>query len=329
MKILLTLTIVFLAFADCDAQRSSRIYRPCSGSSTPAKVEVESDGDIDFVPCSGRDVTLNGLSIANGFTVSGSSRTNYFPYFSTQTNLAKSAFSWDGTLYRFNDSAETAQFTLELTPSTAAGRFRVGDFTTTPTAYFDVNQSASSVAFQGNTSNTFSLTGSGIDTTNSGVSWTTNGNINIAVSALGQINLDSNSGTVAIGDVNGNGNTTRIDLNDSAKTFKFNNDTATGVFDLAEIINYFLYRTITAAGTNGNQTINRPAGTVNFAAGAGAAGLTVTNSLVNTGSLVFVVKRTNDATCDVDNVVAGSGSFVITMTANCTAATSVGFLVTN
>lgn len=85
--------------------------------------------------------------------------------------------------------------------------------------------------------------------------------------------------------------------------------------------------TITAGGTTGNQTINKPTGTVNFAASATA--ITVTNSVVTASSTIYAMARTNDTTCAVKNVVPASGSFVINMTAACTAETSVGFLVIN
>lgn len=88
-----------------------------------------------------------------------------------------------------------------------------------------------------------------------------------------------------------------------------------------------LDRTITAGGTTGNQTINKPTGTVNFAAAATA--ITVTNAMCTTSSIVLAITRTNDATCSVKNVVPGSGSFVINMTAGCTGETSVGFVVFN
>lgn len=90
---------------------------------------------------------------------------------------------------------------------------------------------------------------------------------------------------------------------------------------------FTLNRTITAAATTGNQTINKPAGTVNIAA-AGTT-VTVTNSLVTTSSIVFAVIRTNDGTATIKNVVAGAGSFVITLTAAATAEVSIGFWVTN
>ncbi len=89
----------------------------------------------------------------------------------------------------------------------------------------------------------------------------------------------------------------------------------------------FLDQTITAGATTGNQTINKSAGTVNFAAAATA--LTVTSDKVTTSSLVFAEKRTNDTTCNIQSVVPGSGSFVINMTAGCASETSVGWWILN
>lgn len=85
--------------------------------------------------------------------------------------------------------------------------------------------------------------------------------------------------------------------------------------------------TVTATGTTGNQTINKPSGTVNIAA-AGTT-VTVTNSLVTTSSLVFCEVRTNDGTATIKNVVPGAGSFVITLNAAATAEVSIGFFVIN
>lgn len=89
----------------------------------------------------------------------------------------------------------------------------------------------------------------------------------------------------------------------------------------------WLSKTVTAGGTTGAQTINKTTGTVNFA--GGASSLIVTNSLSTVNSIIMSTARTNDATCSVKNVVADAGSFTITMTAACTDATSVGFLLTN
>lgn len=85
--------------------------------------------------------------------------------------------------------------------------------------------------------------------------------------------------------------------------------------------------TITAGGTVGAQTINKPSGTVNIA--AGQATLVVTNNLVKTTSIVLAVVRTNDTTALIKNVIPAAGSFTIRLNANATAETSVGFIVIN
>lgn len=97
-----------------------------------------------------------------------------------------------------------------------------------------------------------------------------------------------------------------------------------GLFSLSKI---GFDATITAGGTTGNQTINKPSGTVNIAA-AGTT-VTVTNSLVTTSSIVYAMIRTADATATIKNVVPASGSFVINLGAAATAEISVGFIVYN
>jgi hypothetical protein len=86
-------------------------------------------------------------------------------------------------------------------------------------------------------------------------------------------------------------------------------------------------QTVTAGGTTGDRTIDKPAGTVNIA--AGNATITVTNALVTANSQVFAVIRTNDTTSQIKNIVPGAGSFVINLVSNATAETSIGFWVIN
>jgi hypothetical protein len=112
----------------------------------------------------------------------------------------------------------------------------------------------------------------------------------------------------------------------AAGVVEVNNGTA-GTYRDLKVRQHYVDQTVTAGGTTGAQTINKAAGTVNFAASATA--LTVTNSLVTTSSTVYAEARTNDSTCSVKNVVPGSGSFTINMSAACTAETSVGFHVVN
>lgn len=87
------------------------------------------------------------------------------------------------------------------------------------------------------------------------------------------------------------------------------------------------YSTITAGGTTGARTINKPAGSVNFA--AAATSLVVTNSFVTASSNVICTVQTNDATLKSVQCVPGSGAFTMYANAAATEETRVGFLVIN
>jgi hypothetical protein len=96
--------------------------------------------------------------------------------------------------------------------------------------------------------------------------------------------------------------------------------------------NYFagdmqLDKTVTAAGTTGAQTINKNAGTVNFA--AAATSLVVTNNRVTSNSIIIATVATNDTTMKSVIAVAGAGSFTLTANAAATAETRVNWLVIN
>jgi len=86
-------------------------------------------------------------------------------------------------------------------------------------------------------------------------------------------------------------------------------------------------KTVTAGATTGAQTINKTAGTVNFA--AAATTLVVTNSLVSTSSIIIATVGTADSTMKTVTAVAASGSFTLTANAAATAETRVNFIVIN
>jgi hypothetical protein len=85
--------------------------------------------------------------------------------------------------------------------------------------------------------------------------------------------------------------------------------------------------TNTAPGTTGNQTINKPTGSVNIA--ASGTTVTVTNSYCTASSIVYAVIRNDDATASIKNVVPSSGSFTINLSAAATAEISIGFIIFN
>lgn len=115
-----------------------------------------------------------------------------------------------------------------------------------------------------------------------------------------------------------NGGTGKTDLfggtNTWSATNTFNGDVALG-------------KTITAAATTGAQTINKNAGSVNFA--AAATSLVVTNSRVTTSSVIIATVATNDATMKAVQAVAASGSFTLYADAAATAETRVNWIVIN
>lgn len=89
----------------------------------------------------------------------------------------------------------------------------------------------------------------------------------------------------------------------------------------------FFDATITAGGTTGNQTIDKSAGSVNFA--AAATSLVVTSNKVTTNSVVICTVATNDVTLKSVACVAAAGSFTMFANAAATAETRVNFWVLN
>jgi hypothetical protein len=86
-------------------------------------------------------------------------------------------------------------------------------------------------------------------------------------------------------------------------------------------------KTITAGGTTGAQTINKTAGSVNFA--AAATSLVVTNSFVDADSVIIATVGTNDVTMTSVQAVAAAGSFTLYANAAATAETRVNWFVAN
>lgn len=85
--------------------------------------------------------------------------------------------------------------------------------------------------------------------------------------------------------------------------------------------------TITPIGTTGNQTINKPSGRVNIA--AGASSITITNNLVSSSSIILANCATNDTSAIVKNVIPGAGSFIVNLSNSATAETAINWLVFN
>lgn len=293
MKTLKTFIALFVLTLSAAAQRHT-LYRPCPSSTTPAILQIERDGDIQITPCSGRSVFVGATTVTNATTAS--------------------AVIADNAVVRGDGGARAVQ-TSTVTIDDNGG----------------IANTLTNAATVGNvTTLAASATGNALEVRANGGGLLTNitkdGYINIATNGQFQINglpvVNHNNASGFVGlNVGGPASSSRIGgslvfLGDANLT-SIDGSTGKASFNA----------TNTAGGTTGAQTINKPSGTVNFA--AGTATLVVTNSTVTTASLVFAVVRTADATALIKNVVPAAGSFTITLNANATAETSVGFVVFN
>jgi hypothetical protein len=134
----------------------------------------------------------------------------------------------------------------------------------------------------------------------------------------GSMNMSSTNSNTPIYDLNSQG---------GANILRGRKNTV-ATFDLTADGKMIIQSTITATGTTGNQTINKPTGTVNIAA-AGTS-VIVTNNLVTASSIVYCVIRKNDTnSVAIKSVVPAAGSFTINLTTAPAAEISIGFIVFN
>jgi len=320
--------ILISVAASLSAQSSTnRIWRPCPGTTTAASVQIStgaSGGAVTARTCSGY---LGEISLTTGTGTSGSvydEAADGGDFAITTggggTTTAAQPSGQGGTIRIFTGAGGSSTVAAGNTSGTG------GNIFITP-GTGGARTGASGTAGAGGALN---LDGGVGGTGSGGASSGAAGAVNIGPTNATRVNIGRANSKTSIGDILGTGNNTLFSLDDAAGEVTISGaylSLTTGL-DL-QSGNILIYRTITAGGTTGNVTINKLSGTVNIAAGAGTAGVTVTNSLVTANSIVYAIARTNDATCSVKSVVPASGSFVLRTTANCTAETSFGFLVTN
>lgn len=220
---LLTSLFCLLAFTACPAQsRTNRLQRPCPGTSTPAVVEIQTDGDINLHPCPSKSLLVNDAPLSSTVTFSGTSRTSFVPYYSAENTLSRSPFSWNGTRYRFDSAAGSATFRFDLTPNSAgSGAFRLGN-TADALNYFRLDQSNNVAQLAARHVTIGDMNGSAngnvlsLDDTSGTLTYQnaarvmleasgTDSTVKLGDSTSGAfVRVDSSNNTVAIGDVNGN-----------------------------------------------------------------------------------------------------------------------------
>lgn len=315
------------------AQQVDRITTPCSQYSSSYAV-VATTGDITYTPCAGKasiftgNVNFSGATVtglpSGGGDVSGSGTATYMPVWLDATTLGDSRLVYetdtDRTYFTFTGGD---LFSNRL--SLVLGNDTAGDttqFALQTLSGFGFTYNSSDETYRLNSSaNDFRLSYNG-----TAKEFTVGAVDQSSFLSVGAPEVRLNNANVITLDVASN-LTFRMDNTTPTPEFLIGGGTGAN-FDLSQqIYSFLLTRTITPLGTTGDVTINKPSGTVNIE--ATSASVQVTNNTVTADSLIFVTKRTNDTACFVNYVAAATGSFTIVMTTNCTATTSIGFLVTN
>ena len=311
-------------------------------------------------------------------SITGASRTNFFPYFTGQNTLGKSNISQSGGTVNFTGAVDFSSATVSglasggitslngltaaaqnfgaITANDAASWTSAADTHTLQlpitavsgaarTGFLPFYDGANSLGKSSIEQTTNKLTMFPGNVSGSGLYGIFDAATNLFFVGDGSqnryININGTSGAIdvansliRIGKFPQLGNDVLLTLNNANKTtsllsdvFSVNNQTQTSLVNFTGVQNFNYQRTITPGATTGAQVINKPVGTINFAAGANS--LVVTNSIVTTNSIINATARTNDATCAVKSAVAAAGSFTINMSASCTTETSVGFQVLN
>jgi hypothetical protein len=261
------------------------------------------------------NVALNVRGVANTDIISATDGTATFAFYIN--NAAANGLQVQmGTVSNHNYGIYTNNSTPQVNLMTD-GSTTIGSLGTLHPNYFRTTNAGSDVVakFAVNANNTLATAGSkafGFDNTNGFTFQAANGTRQIARAAINITSLTNTAGSEA-GDLSFYTQSGGTAIAEKMRVTSGGGISLTG--------------TNTTGGTTGNQTINKPTGTVNIA--ATGTTVTVTNSLVTTSSLIFCEIRTNDATARIANVVPGSGSFVINLTAAATAEISIGFFVVN
>jgi hypothetical protein len=156
--------------------------------------------------------------------VSGTSRTNYFPYFNAANTLAKSPVSWSGTAYTFSNSGLDATFNFVLTPSsTNAGSFVLGKNTATLN-YISIDQATGVGNFQTNGAMTVGSVNGALSLIGTTFNYGSNylkanpsgGEYEFGGSSRAKIFADTGVGSMSFGDTDGVGNGAVLNIDDSA-----------------------------------------------------------------------------------------------------------------
>lgn len=211
-KILLAILFTLLIMASFNAQTLTTIGGRCPSPNQNSFGQINffgsPNGDLDVRPCTTGATIFHGAVnftdatiVLPGF-VTGSGTTNFIPRWTNGAGsvIGNTPFSWDNTIYKWQNTALNNNFVMEFTPSSTVGLFTVGRGA--DALIIDQGGSVSSL--------------SGTDEVD------INGGSGTIGVTSGGIVLNSGTGIITAGDVNGIGTGTLFTLDDNAHSVTLN-----------------------------------------------------------------------------------------------------------
>lgn len=287
-KILFAILFTLLIAASGYAQQVGQITQRCPAPNGNfyAFNRIETIGDITYTPCPSRSSIFTGIVDFSGATivlpgfVTGSGTTNFIPRWTNGAGsvIGNTPFSWNGTLYSFQNTALNATFTQTFTPSNSTtGVFRVGDANTfTLITQSDGSNISSCVTCSlGDTRTIGNGTEMLLTDNNKAFVFNTTGSGMLAT-------FDVNSDDVQMGNVSGPGNGTFVHIDDLGQRIILNSSPGGDIVFPGQNANGFLYLDgssilQSALGTNGQLLIGQTGAFPNLTTLTAGTGISVTN----------------------------------------------------
>lgn len=223
-RIIATLAFIIGAgYGSLFSQQINAIQSKCPSPNqlTSSSVRALADGNILHTPCSVGASVFTGAVDFSGATitgvVTGTGTTNFFPRWTNGAGgiLGDTPFSWNTTVYNWNNTALNCTFCMNFTPSATVGTFSVGD----ANAYVQLSQAAQTVIVNGNTQVELVSTLGLVNLNGSGGFRTTQATVGVG-NAQGSFAELANQ--ARIGDTSGVGNSNILSVRDDINTFQFN-----------------------------------------------------------------------------------------------------------
>lgn len=311
MKVIKILIIIvfllgFYSLGSAQSVRKLSTKCPTPNQRTFSTLTMQTDGNINAIPCSGADFLINGVPVSAGSGITGTGVNTRFAIWTSATNITNAPFTFDGTSYQWTDSAGLSDFNMTFTPTIGAGGFTFGDvanqvnfFSLSETT--STSQLAARVITLGDISGVANNTLFSLDDVTSRITVTDNfaAKYRAATPTLNAFNIRSSADSI-LASLNA------INNSSIALGFEAGNFTFTGISNT--LVGRRSGRVLTTGGSNtfygavtGNSTTT---GADNTFIGAAAGNSNVTGS----GNILIGVNAASLKTAGDNNVIIGNAA---------------------